>query len=191
MAFRDILKIGTRVLGATGGALIGGPMGAMAGYSLGATVGDLAAGSPEEELQRQVSITDFNPAMARMRNPLDRESSSMVEVSTPGWSDKITPIADPIVAAAGNLYGAVGQKNVSPTTFTEKTEDTTSKFLKNNSAKKWKMNNGLTAPDVSGVSSSLNETQTLLDNYNKFLENQGLSPFSSMPIMLNRPSMKY
>ena len=45
------------------------------------------------------------------------------------------------------------------------------------------MNNGLTAPDVSGVSSSLNETQTLLDNYNKFLENQGLSPFSSMPFM--------
>ena len=69
MAFRDILKIGSRVLGATGGALIGGVPGAMAGYTLGATVGDIAAGNPEEELQRQVSITDFNPAMARMRNP--------------------------------------------------------------------------------------------------------------------------
>ena len=131
MALRDVVKIGSRVLGTGIGFVATGfnPMGAMAGYGIGATAGDLIAGAPKEVTNKAAAITGFRDEMSSQINPTSRVTEYDVTSTDLGVSDKITAVTDPMVSMASSLYGQVGK---TPRTLTEKATRATDKFMRSN-----------------------------------------------------------
>lgn len=176
MALRDIVKIGSRVLGATGGFLIGGPIGAAAGYGIGATVGDVVAGSPEEKMVQNVEVGAYDPTSGFQTDLKSRVNKSESLVSQPGWSDKVTAVTDPIAATVSNLYGLEGGG--------DKVADASNKTWRSDMGsmtKKWKPTKGIsTVSDISDVTSSLNDTNDMItEAYQKAIVNRE----STLPVM--------
>jgi hypothetical protein len=105
MALRDVIKIGSRVVGGAAGFAIGGPVGAFAGYQAGSLLGDAVGGEAPVANTKAASITEADPlAGFATKAQVNRESRYVSQLSQPGISDKITGVADPIVAASSTLY---------------------------------------------------------------------------------------
>lgn len=151
MAVRDWVKIGARVLGAAVGATgsavldvyepefipyINPISGGMAGYSIGATVGDLAAGKPPTKTVTQSVISPFDTNAGIEKNPSNRVINYQVQESNPGWSDKVAPIADPLVAMGGNIANAAykGGAFKSTPSIGAQTNDINNSFMNNNAS---------------------------------------------------------
>ena len=175
MALRDVVKIGSRVLGAGIGLVATGfnPMGAMAGYGIGATAGDLIAGAPKEVTNKAAAITGFRDEMSSQINPTSRVTEYDVTSTDLGVSDKITAVTDPMVSMGSSLYGQVEK---TPRTLTEKATRATDKFMRSN--KFMPKKNGVGSLDLSGVNETLGETDDklsqMIDLINSNVSKQGL-----------------
>lgn len=192
MALRDVVKIGSRVLGAGIGLVATGfnPMGAMAGYGIGATAGDLIAGSPKEVTNKAAAITGFRDEMSSQINPTSRVTEYDVTSTDLGVSDKITAVTDPTVSMASSLYGQVGKN---PRTLTEKATSTTDKFMRSN--KFMPKKNGVGSLDLSGVNETLGETDDklsqMIDIINSNVSKQGLPMIRNTKYGGNVPYIGY
>ena len=192
MALRDVVKIGSRVLGAGVGLVATGfnPMGAMAGYGIGATAGDLIAGAPKEVTNKAAAITGFRDEMSSQINPTSRVTEYDVTSTDLGVSDKITAVTDPMVSMASSLYGQVGKN---PKTLTEKATSTTDKFMRSN--KFMPKKNGVGSLDLSGVNETLGETDDklsqMIDIINSNVSKQGLPMIRNTKYGGNVPYIGY
>lgn len=192
MALRDVVKIGSRVLGAGIGLVATGfnPMGAMAGYGIGATAGDLIAGAPKEVTNKAAAITGFRDEMSSQINPTSRVTEYDVTSTDLGVSDKITAVTDPMVSMASSLYGQVGKN---PKTLTEKATSTTDKFMRSN--KFMPKKNGVGSLDLSGVNETLGETDDklsqMIDIINSNVSKQGLPMIRNTKYGGNVPYIGY
>ena len=192
MALRDVVKIGSRVLGAGIGFVGTGfnPMGAMAGYGIGATVGDLAAGQPKEVTNKAKIITGFRDEMSSQKAPTSRVSEYDVTTTDLGVSDKITAVTDPMVSMASSLYGQVGK---TPRTLTQKTTDINKNFMRSN--KFMPKKNGVGSLDLSGVNETLGETDDklsqMIDLINSNVSKQGLPMIRNTKYGGNVPYIGY
>lgn len=192
MALRDVVKIGSRVLGAGIGLVATGfnPMGAMAGYGIGATAGDLIAGAPKEVTNKAAAITGFRDEMSSQINPTSRVTEYDVTSTDLGASDKITAVTDPMVSMASSLYGQVGKN---PKTLTEKATSTTDKFMRSN--KFMPKKNGVGSLDLSGVNETLGETDDklsqMIDLINSNVSKQGLPMIRNTKYGGNVPYIGY
>lgn len=192
MALRDVVKIGSRVLGAGIGLVATGfnPMGAMAGYGIGATAGDLIAGAPKEVTNKAAAITGFRDEMSSQINPTSRVTEYDVTSTDLGVSDKITAVTDPMVSMASSLYGQVGKN---PRTLTEKATSTTDKFMRSN--KFMPKKNGVGSLDLSGVNETLGETDDklsqMIDLINSNVSKQGLPMIRNTKYGGNVPYIGY
>lgn len=192
MALRDVVKIGSRVLGAGIGLVATGfnPMGAITGYGIGATAGDLIAGSPKEVTNKAAAITGFRDEMSSQINPTSRVTEYDVTSTDLGASDKITAVTDPTVSMASSLYGQVGKN---PRTLTEKATSTTDKFMRSN--KFMPKKNGVGSLDLSGVNETLGETDDklsqMIDLINSNVSKQGLPMIRNTKYGGNVPYIGY
>lgn len=192
MALRDVVKIGSRVLGAGIGFVGTGfnPMGAMAGYGIGATAGDLIAGAPKEVTNKAAAITGFRDEMSSQINPTSRVTEYDVTSTDLGVSDKITAVTDPMVSMASSLYGQVGK---TPRTLTEKATRATDKFMRSN--KFMPKKNGVGSLDLSGVNETLGETDDklsqMIDIINSNVSKQGLPMIRNTKYGGNVPYIGY
>ena len=192
MALRDVVKIGSRVLGAGIGLVATGfnPMGAMAGYGIGATAGDLIAGSPKEVTNKAAAITGFRDEMSSQINPTSRVTEYDVTSTDLGVSDKITAVTDPMVSMASSLYGQVGKN---PRTLTQKTTDINKNFMRSN--KFMPKKNGVGSLDLSGVNETLGETDDklsqMIDLINSNVSKQGLPMIRNTKYGGNVPYIGY
>ena len=193
MALRDVVKIGSRVLGAGIGLVATGfnPMGAMAGYGIGATAGDLIAGAPKEVTNKAAAITGFRDEMSSQINPTSRVTEYDVTSTDLGVSDKITAVTDPMVSMASSLYGLKTPKT--PTTLTEKTTDINKNFMRSN--KFMPKKNGVGSLDLSGVNETLGETDDklsqMIDLINSNVSKQGLPMIRNTKYGGNVPYIGY
>lgn len=192
MALRDVVKIGSRVLGAGIGLVATGfnPMGAMAGYGIGATAGDLIAGAPKEVTNKAAAITGFRDEMSSQINPTSRVTEYDVTSTDLGVSDKITAVTDPMVSMASSLYGQVEK---TPRTLTEKATRATDKFMRSN--KFMPKKNGVGSLDLSGVNETLGETDDklsqMIDIINSNVSKQGLPMIRNTKYGGNVPYIGY
>ena len=192
MALRDVVKIGSRVLGAGIGLVATGfnPMGAMAGYGIGATAGDLIAGAPKEVTNKAAAITGFRDEMSSQINPTSRVTEYDVTSTDLGVSDKITAVTDPMVSMASSLYGQVEK---TPRTLTQKTTDINKKFMRSN--KFMPKKNGVGSLDLSGVNETLGETDDklsqMIDLINSNVSKQGLPMIRNTKYGGNVPYIGY
>lgn len=192
MALRDVVKIGSRVLGAGIGLVATGfnPMGAITGYGIGATAGDLIAGAPKEVTNKAAAITGFRDEMSSQINPTSRVTEYDVTSTDLGVSDKITAVTDPMVSMASSLYGQVGKN---PRTLTEKATSTTDKFMRSN--KFMPKKNGVGSLDLSGVNETLGETDDklsqMIDLINSNVSKQGLPMIRNTKYGGNVPYIGY
>ena len=192
MALRDVVKIGSRVLGAGIGLVATGfnPMGAMAGYGLGATAGDLIAGAPKEVTNKAAAITGFRDEMSSQINPTSRVTEYDVTSTDLGVSDKITAVTDPMLSMGSSLYGQVGKN---PRTLTEKTTDINKNFMRSN--KFMPKKNGVGSLDLSGVNETLGETDDklsqMIDLINSNVSKQGLPMIRNTKYGGNVPYIGY
>ena len=192
MALRDVVKIGSRVLGAGIGLVATGfnPMGAITGYGIGATAGDLIAGAPKEVTNKAAAITGFRDEMSSQINPTSRVTEYDVTSTDLGVSDKITAVTDPMVSMASSLYGQVGKN---PRTLTEKATSTTDKFMRSN--KFMPKKNGVGSLDLSGVNETLGETDDklsqMIDIINSNVSKQGLPMIRNTKYGGNVPYIGY
>ena len=192
MALRDVVKIGSRVLGAGVGLVATGfnPMGAMAGYGIGATAGDLIAGAPKEVTNKAAAITGFRDEMSSQINPTSRVTEYDVTSTDLGVSDKITAVTDPMVSMASSLYGQVEK---TPRTLTEKATRATDKFMRSN--KFMPKKNGVGSLDLSGVNETLGETDDklsqMIDIINSNVSKQGLPMIRNTKYGGNVPYIGY
>ena len=192
MALRDVVKIGSRVLGAGIGLVATGfnPMGAMAGYGIGATAGDLIAGSPKEVTNKAAAITGFRDEMSSQINPTSRVTEYDVTSTDLGVSDKITAVTDPMVSMASSLYGQVEK---TPRTLTEKATRATDKFMRSN--KFMPKKNGVGSLDLSVVNETLGETDDklsqMIDLINSNVSKQGLPMIRNTKYGGNVPYIGY
>lgn len=192
MALRDVVKIGSRVLGAGIGLVATGfnPMGAMAGYGIGATAGDLIAGAPKEVTNKAAAITGFRDEMSSQINPTSRVTEYDVTSTDLGVSDKITAVTDPMVSMASSLYGQVEK---TPRTLTEKATRATDKFMRSN--KFMPKKNGVGSLDLSGVNETLGETDDklsqMIDLINSNVSKQGLPMIRNTKYGGNVPYIGY
>ena len=192
MALRDVVKIGSRVLGAGVGLVATGfnPMGAMAGYGIGATAGDLIAGAPKEVTNKAAAITGFRDEMSSQINPTSRVTEYDVTSTDLGVSDKITAVTDPMVSMASSLYGQVEK---TPRTLTEKATRATDKFMRSN--KFMPKKNGVGSLDLSGVNETLGETDDklsqMIDLINSNVSKQGLPMIRNTKYGGNVPYIGY
>lgn len=192
MALRDVVKIGSRVLGAGVGFVATGfnPMGAMAGYGIGATAGDLIAGAPKEVTNKAAAITGFRDEMSSQINPTSRVTEYDVTSTDLGVSDKITAVTDPMVSMASSLYGQVEK---TPRTLTEKATRATDKFMRSN--KFMPKKNGVGSLDLSGVNETLGETDDklsqMIDIINSNVSKQGLPMIRNTKYGGNVPYIGY
>ena len=192
MALRDVVKIGSRVLGAGIGLVATGfnPMGAITGYGIGATAGDLIAGAPKEVTNKAAAITGFRDEMSSQINPTSRVTEYDVTSTDLGVSDKITAVTDPMVSMASSLYGQVGKN---PKTLTEKATSTTDKFMRSN--KFMPKKNGVGSLDLSGVNETLGETDDklsqMIDIINSNVSKQGLPMIRNTKYGGNVPYIGY
>ena len=200
MALRDIIKIGSRGLGAGIGLVATGfnPMGAMAGYGIGATAGDLIAGAPKEVTNKAAAITGFRDEMSSQINPTSRVTEYDVTSTDLGVSDKITAVTDPMVSMASSLY-SLGQEEKeekeekTPRTLTEKATRATDKFMRSN--KFMPKKNGVGSLDLSGVNETLGETDDklsqMIDLINSNVSKQGLPMIRNTKYGGNVPYIGY
>lgn len=192
MALRDVVKIGSRVLGAGVGLVATGfnPMGAMAGYGIGATAGDLIAGSPKEVTNKAAAITGFRDEMSSQINPTSRVTEYDVTSTDLGVSDKITEVTDPMVSMASSLYGQVEK---TPRTLTQKTTDINKNFMRSN--KFMPKKNGVGSLDLSVVNETLGETDDklsqMIDLINSNVSKQGLPMIRNTKYGGNVPYIGY
>lgn len=192
MALRDVVKIGSRVLGAGIGLVATGfnPMGAMTGYGIGATAGDLIAGAPKEVTNKAAAITGFRDEMSSQINPTSRVTEYDVTSTDLGVSDKITAVTDPTVSMASSLYGQVGK---TPRTLTQKTTDINKNFMRSN--KFMPKKNGVGSLDLSGVNETLGETDDklsqMIDLINSNVSKQGLPMIRNTKYGGNVPYIGY
>ena len=192
MASRDVVKIGSRVLGAGIGLVATGfnPMGAMAGYGIGATAGDLIAGAPKEVTNKAAAITGFRDEMSSQINPTSRVTEYDVTSTDLGVSDKITAVTDPMVSMGSSLYGQVEK---TPRTLTEKATRATDKFMRSN--KFMPKKNGVGSLDLSGVNETLGETDDklsqMIDLINSNVSKQGLPMIRNTKYGGNVPYIGY
>ena len=192
MALRDVVKIGSRVLGAGIGFVGTGfnPMGAITGYGIGATAGDLIAGAPKEVTNKAAAITGFRDEMSSQINPTSRVTEYDVTSTDLGVSDKITAVTDPTVSMASSLYGQVGKN---PRTLTEKATRATDKFMRSN--KFMPKKNGVGSLDLSGVNETLGETDDklsqMIDLINSNVSKQGLPMIRNTKYGGNVPYIGY
>jgi hypothetical protein len=192
MALRDVVKIGSRVLGAGVGLVATGfnPMGAMAGYGIGATAGDLIAGAPKEVTNKAAAITGFRDEMSSQINPTSRVTEYDVTSTDLGVSDKITAVTDPMVSMASSLYGQVEK---TPRTLTEKATRATDKFMRSN--KFMPKKNGVGSLDLSVVNETLGETDDklsqMIDLINSNVSKQGLPMIRNTKYGGNVPYIGY
>ena len=192
MALRDVVKIGSRVLGAGIGFVGTGfnPMGAITGYGIGATAGDLIAGAPKEVTNKAAAITGFRDEMSSQINPTSRVTEYDVTSTDLGVSDKITAVTDPMVSMASSLYGQVGKN---PKTLTEKATSTTDKFMRSN--KFMPKKNGVGSLDLSVVNETLGETDDklsqMIDLINSNVSKQGLPMIRNTKYGGNVPYIGY
>ena len=192
MALRDVVKIGSRVLGAGVGLVATGfnPMGAITGYGIGATAGDLIAGAPKEVTNKAAAITGFRDEMSSQINPTSRVTEYDVTSTDLGVSDKITAVTDPMVSMASSLYGQVEK---TPRTLTEKTTRATDKFMRSN--KFMPKKNGVGSLDLSGVNETLGETDDklsqMIDLINSNVSKQGLPMIRNTKYGGNVPYIGY
>ena len=196
MALRDVVKIGSRVLGAGVGLVATGfnPMGAMAGYGIGATAGDLIAGAPKEVTNKAAAITGFRDEMSSQINPTSRVTEYDVTSTDLGVSDKITAVTDPMVSMASSLYGLKTPKTPkTPITLTEKTTDINKNFMRSN--KFMPKKNGVGSLDLSGVNETLGETDDklsqMIDLINSNVSKQGLPMIRNTKYGGNVPYIGY
>ena len=193
MALRDVVKIGSRVLGAGVGLVATGfnPMGAITGYGIGATAGDLIAGAPKEVTNKAAAITGFRDEMSSQINPTSRVTEYDVTSTDLGVSDKITAVTDPMVSMASSLYGLKTPKT--PTTLTEKTTDINKNFMRSN--KFMPKKNGVGSLDLSGVNETLGETDDklsqMIDLINSNVSKQGLPMIRNTKYGGNVPYIGY
>ena len=191
-ALRDVVKIGSRVLGAGIGLVATGfnPMGAMAGYGIGATAGDLIAGAPKEVTNKAAAITGFRDEMSSQINPTSRVTEYDVTSTDLGVSDKITAVTDPMVSMASSLYGQVEK---TPRTLTEKATRATDKFMRSN--KFMPKKNGVGSLDLSVVNETLGETDDklsqMIDLINSNVSKQGLPMIRNTKYGGNVPYIGY
>lgn len=192
MALRDVVKIGSRVLGAGIGLVATGfnPMGAITGYGIGATAGDLIAGAPKEVTNKAAAITGFRDEMSSQINPTSRVTEYDVTSTDLGVSDKITAVTDPMVSMASSLYGQVEK---TPTTLTENATRATDKFMRSN--KFMPKKNGVGSLDLSGVNETLGETDDKLSQMiyliNSNVSKQGLPMIRNTKYGGNVPYIGY
>lgn len=192
MALRDVVKIGSRVLGAGIGLVASGfnPMGAITGYGIGATAGDLIAGAPKEVTNKAAAITGFRDEMSSQINPTSRVTEYDVTSTDLGVSDKITAVTDPMVSMASSLYGLEGK---TPRTLTEKATRATDKFMRSN--KFMPKKNGVGSLDLSGVNETLGETDDklsqMIDLINSNVSKQGLPMIRNTKYGGNVPYIGY
>lgn len=192
MALRDVVKIGSRVLGAGVGFVATGfnPMGAITGYGIGATAGDLIAGAPKEVTNKAAAITGFRDEMSSQINPTSRVTEYDVTSTDLGVSDKITAVTDPMVSMASSLYGQVEK---TPKTLTEKTTDINKNFMRSN--KFMPKKNGVGSLDLSGVNETLGETDDklsqMIDLINSNVSKQGLPMIRNTKYGGNVPYIGY
>ena len=192
MALRDVVKIGSRVLGAGVGLVATGfnSMGAMAGYGIGATAGDLIAGAPKEVTNKAAAITGFRDEMSSQINPTSRVTEYDVTSTDLGVSDKITAVTDPMVSMASSLYGQVEK---TPRTLTEKATRATDKFMRSN--KFMPKKNGVGSLDLSVVNETLGETDDklsqMIDLINSNVSKQGLPMIRNTKYGGNVPYIGY
>ena len=196
MALRDVVKIGSRVLGAGIGLVATGfnPMGAITGYGIGATAGDLIAGAPKEVTNKAAAITGFRDEMSSQINPTSRVTEYDVTSTDLGVSDKITAVTDPMVSMASSLYGLKTPKTPkTPTTLTEKTTDINKNFMRSN--KFMPKKNGVGSLDLSGVNETLGETDDklsqMIDIINSNVSKQGLPMIRNTKYGGNVPYIGY
>lgn len=193
MALRDVVKIGSRVLGAGVGFVGTGfnPMGAITGYGIGATAGDLIAGAPKEVTNKAAAITGFRDEMSSQINPTSRVTEYDVTSTDLGVSDKITAVTDPMVSMASSLYGLKTPKT--PTTLTEKATDINKNFMRSN--KFMPKKNGVGSLDLSGVNETLGETDDklsqMIDLINSNVSKQGLPMIRNTKYGGNVPYIGY
>ena len=191
MALRDVVKIGSRVLGAGIGFVGTGfnPMGAITGYGIGATAGDLIAGAPKEVTNKAAAITGFRDEMSSQINPTSRVTEYDVTSTDLGVSDKITAVTDPMVSMASSLYGQVGK---TPRTLTQKT-DINKNFMRSN--KFMPKKNGVGSLDLSVVNETLGETDDklsqMIDLINSNVSKQGLPMIRNTKYGGNVPYIGY
>lgn len=192
MASRDVVKIGSRVLGAGIGLVATGfnPMGAITGYGIGATAGDLIAGAPKEVTNKAAAITGFRDEMSSQINPTSRVTEYDVTSTDLGVSDKITAVTDPMVSMASSLYGQVEK---TPRTLTENATRATDKFMRSN--KFMPKKNGVGSLDLSGVNETLGETDDklsqMIDLINSNVSKQGLPMIRNTKYGGNVPYIGY
>ena len=192
MALRDVVKIGSRVLGAGIGLVATGfnPMGAITGYGIGATAGDLIAGAPKEVTNKAAAITGFRDEMSSQINPTSRVTEYDVTSTDLGVSDNITAVADPMVSMASSLYGQVEK---TPRTLTQKTTDINKNFMRSN--KFMPKKNGVGSLDLSGVNETLGETDDklsqMIDLINSNVSKQGLPMIRNTKYGGNVPYIGY
>ena len=192
MASRDVVKIGSRVLGAGIGLVATGfnPMGAITGYGIGATAGDLIAGAPKEVTNKAAAITGFRDEMSSQINPTSRVTEYDVTSTDLGVSDKITAVTDPMVSMGSSLYGQVEK---TPRTLTEKATRATDKFMRSN--KFMPKKNGVGSLDLSGVNETLGETDDklsqMIDLINSNVSKQGLPMIRNTKYGGNVPYIGY
>lgn len=192
MALRDVVKIGSRVLGAGIGFVGTGfnPMGAITGYGIGATAGDLIAGAPKEVTNKAAAITGFRDEMSSQINPTSRVTEYDVTSTDLGVSDNITAVTDPMVSMASSLYGQVEK---TPRTLTEKATRATDKFMRSN--KFMPKKNGVGSLDLSVVNETLGETDDklsqMIDLINSNVSKQGLPMIRNTKYGGNVPYIGY
>lgn len=192
MALRDVVKIGSRVLGAGIGLVATGfnPMGAITGYGIGATAGDLIAGAPKEVTNKAAAITGFRDEMSSQINPTSRVTEYDVTSTDLGVSDKITAVTDPMVSMGSSLYGQVEK---TPRTLTENATRATDKFMRSN--KFMPKKNGVGSLDLSGVNETLGETDDklsqMIDLINSNVSKQGLPMIRNTKYGGNVPYIGY
>ena len=187
MALRDVVKIGSRVLGAGIGLVATGfnPMGAITGYGIGATAGDLIAGAPKEVTNKAAAITGFRDEMSSQINPTSRVTEYDVTSTDLGVSDKITAVTDPMVSMASSLYGQVGK--------TPRTTDINKNSMRSN--KFMPKKNGVGSLDLSVVNETLGETDDklsqMIDLINSNVSKQGLPMIRNTKYGGNVPYIGY
>lgn len=109
-AWRNISRIGGRILGTVGGTLLGQPQ---IGYQVGSALGDIAAGDPATRMKSFANYSSPNPALSYAQNDFTMEQRIEREVELPDPLGKVLPVVDTAINATGilnNIKSPFGDK---------------------------------------------------------------------------------
>ena len=98
--WRNISRIGGRVLGTIGGTLVGQPQ---LGYQVGSAAGDLAGGEAATRMKEFANYSTPNPATAYSTEAFNSEKRHSEQVELPDPMDGILNVADTAINATGLL----------------------------------------------------------------------------------------